>query len=241
MERQKYLSIIVLYFIAMSVFASSYKEKVYQAYVHNTMSQWKSAVDEMGKSPLTNNQTRLELLNYQYGYIGWCIGQKKNEEAKRHLELAEKHIEILERNNYKTADLQAYTAAFYGYKIGLNPIKASYLGPKSIWHVKKALEKEPTNALAHLQYGNIYFYMPAVFGGSIQTASEYYLKVEKHYDATPSLKENNWNYINLLTILANTYIALDNDAKAMEYYRKIIAFEPNCKWIQKEILSKIKK
>ncbi len=240
MERPKYISIIVLLCLFTSIYANTYQEKIYDSYITNNMLQWKTVVDEIEKKPALSNLQRLELLNYQYGYIGWCIGQKRTEEAKAYLQLAEKHIDILENRKYQIPTLHAYKAAFYGYKIGLNPVKATYLGPKSIWHVKKSLQDDENNIFAHLQYGNIYYYMPAIFGGSKETAKNYYLKVEKHYQTYPKFKIKNWNYINLLITLTNTYIALNQHERAMEYFTKIKTFEPNCVWIESEILPLIK-
>ncbi len=240
MERKKYISLVISFFITVSCLASTNQEKVYLAYVQNTMSEWKKVIDNLEKTPLTNNQTRLELLNYQYGYIAWCLGQKNYDEATVYLQRAEKHIDILDKKKYKPADLHAYKAAFYGYKIAITPFKASYLGPKSIWHVKKALQIEPDNMFALLQYGNIYYYMPAIFGGSKETASQYYLKVEKWYEKHPKQRSANWNYINLLVTLTNTYIALEQKAKATEYYNKILTAEPTSTWIQQDILPQLK-
>ena len=240
MERKKYISLLISLFITLSCLANSNQEKVYLAYVNNTMSEWKKIIDTMEKTSLANNQTRLELLNYQYGYIAWCLGQKKHDEATIYLRRAEKHIDALDNKKYKPADLHAYKAAFYGYKIAITPFKASYLGPKSIWHVKKALEIEPENMFALLQYGNIYYYMPVTFGGSKETASQYYLKVEKWYEKHPQQRIANWNYINVLVTLTNTYIALGKKDKATEYYNKIVTAEPTSSWIKQEIYPQLK-
>ena len=132
-----------------------------------------------------NNEQLLELVNYQYGYIGYCIGFKKRDEARRYLALAENNIEILEKRNYKLSDIHAYKCAFYGFKIGLNKLSAPVNGMKSLDHAKKALELDNENYFAWIQYGNIQFYMPAAFGGSKKEGIEYFLKAKQMLEKNP--------------------------------------------------------
>ena len=80
----------------------------------------------------------LELVNYQYGYIGYCLGFDKKDEARNIPECAQKNLNILENNKYYLSVINAYKSAFYGFRIGLNPITAPVNGLKSIDCAKTA-------------------------------------------------------------------------------------------------------
>ena len=49
-------------------------------------------IDKMKNVNNNNPDYLLELVNYQYGYVAWCIGNNKNDEAKKYLDQAEKNI-----------------------------------------------------------------------------------------------------------------------------------------------------
>ena len=89
----------------------------------------------------------LELVNYQYGYIGYCTGFDKKEEAKKYLELAQRNVEILENRKYNLSVINSYKAAFYGFRIGLNPISAPVNGFRSIDCAKMALKLDSVKLL----------------------------------------------------------------------------------------------
>jgi hypothetical protein len=101
MERQKYIVILILLIFSWVMSKASYKTEIYKAYISNNMNEWKKVMDRMNLETKRDNDFLLELLNYQYGYIGWCIGNKENEQAKKYLSLAEKNIEILEKQSFE--------------------------------------------------------------------------------------------------------------------------------------------
>ena len=88
--------------------------------------------DQAGKT----NENELELLNYEYGYIGWCIGNKKTAEARKYIDRGQQRIEKLMQKKFKVSMLHAYKSAFYGFEIGLNKAKAPFWGRKSIDEAK---------------------------------------------------------------------------------------------------------
>ena len=102
----------MLFVLATSVFASN-KEKIYQAYISDRMEQWKTGIDRLEEHKTKNADYLIELVNYQYGYIGYSLGANNKDEAKNYLNLAENNLEILEENNFNPALLNAYKAAFW--------------------------------------------------------------------------------------------------------------------------------
>ncbi len=213
---------------------------IYKAYINDDMELWKQVIDAMEKDSKKTNETYLELLNYQYGYISWCIKKDKDSMAEKYMEKGEKIIAILENQNYHLSELYSYKSAFIGFEIGISPYKAPFISSESLDHANKAVKLNPNkdDYNPYLQLGNIYFYMPKMFGGSKKRALTYYLGaldiMERKHQTV-----GNWNYLNLLAVISNAYIELENYEKAKEYCRKALDIEPNFKWVKNKIYPKV--
>ncbi|MDD3430822.1 MAG: hypothetical protein PHF38_02190 [Bacteroidales bacterium] len=231
MERTNYILIILLItFSGLFQLEASNREDILKAYQQGDMTQWKAVIDRMEKNRTTENETKLELLNYYYGYIGYTLGEKRHKEARTLINSAYVQLEALEKQNYKAAELKAYRAAFYGYEIALNKLKAPYLGPKSIAAAKEALDLDNNNPLALTQYGNIQTYMPSLMGGSKKEGLEYYQKAMHAYEQYPVRAQNDWNYLNLLITITMAHIRQQQDTEARACYQKLMKIAPEMSW-----------
>jgi tetratricopeptide (TPR) repeat protein len=205
------------------------------------MAKWKGVIDNMAAIENKNNDLLLELVNYQYGYIAWCIGKKKNDEAKKYLDLSEKNISILEKDTKNLSLVNSYKAAFYGYRLGLNKLLVPFIGIKSINCAKLAIDLDKENFFGYVQYANIQFYMPAVFGGSKKEALEYYLKAEKLMEKNMNEINENWNYLCLLIVIAQSYSYLDEFQSSISYFEKILKIEPGFGYVKNELYPEVLK
>lgn len=235
MEGKKNKLILLLLFISIRLAASDYRSEVYYAYVNNRMERWKSVIDRMESDVNRSSEQTLELVNYQYGYIGYCIGREKEDEAKKYFALANRNIEILEKRAYKLSLVNAYKSAFYGFRISFSKLSAPVNGPRSLDHAKKAIELDNQNYLAWVQYGNAEFYMPAAFGGSKKLALEYFQKAKVILEKNPSETKNDWNYLSLLTLIAQAHAAIGDYNAAKTAYEDILRKEPGFTYVRDEL------
>lgn len=244
MERKKYFIVIFGLVLALNGFSSN-REKIYEAYIRSDMQTWKAVIDQMQQESNGLPATLIELVNYQYGYIGWCIGESKTTEAKKYLDLAEKNLQSLEKQNYSPSAINAYKSAFYGFKIGISPIKAPIIGPQSVNHAKRSMELDKTNPMGFIQYGNSQYYMPAIFGGSKKEAVAYFENALKLMESDTLQIRKNWNYLSLLTLIAQSYEEMNELTKAGEFYKKILSTDPRFEYVKDklypEFLKKIQK
>lgn len=217
----------------------SYKSDIYSAYINNRMDLWKSVIERMDTIQNKNNELLLELLNYQYGYIGYCIGFDRKVEAKKYLSIALKNIQILEKKNCSLSVVNSYKAAFYGFRIGLNPISAPVNGYKSIDCARNALKIDPEFYFAYIQYGNMKFYMPSALGGSKKEALEYYLKAKDLLERDTGSVSGNWNYMSLLIVIGQTYTYLKDYTAAQKMYDNILKIEPGFLYIKDDLYPKL--
>ena len=211
------------------------KTEIYQSYINNRMDHWKNIIDHLEAEVNKSAEQLAELVNYQYGYIGYCLGFKKRDEAKRYLDLAEKNIALLEKKGYDKSMINAYKCAFYGFRIGLNRLSAPVNGLKSIEHAKSALELDRNNYFAYIQYGNIQFYMPPAFGGSKKVGIEYFLKAKELLESRRTNLANDWNYLSLLVIIGQSYTYINDFNSAKTTYENILKLEPGFLYVRDEL------
>jgi hypothetical protein len=220
---------------------SDYKTEVYNAYVNNRMDSWKEVIYKMEKLEGRPDELILELINYEYGYIGYCLTFDKTAEAKEIFSMANKNLILLEKKGYKPSDINAYKSAFYGFRITFSTLTAPVNGPKSYDYAKKAVELDQTSYLAWTIYGNAEFNMPAAFGGSKKLALEYFLRARTIMEKNKSGISNNWNYLYLLTLIAQTHDALGNSGAAREQYEEILRIEPGFVYVRDILLPEFKR
>jgi tetratricopeptide (TPR) repeat protein len=238
MERKKYLLILILLIINISFKEEThFKKIIYDAFVNDKMDKWREVINSMEKQQSNDTGYLLELISYQYGYTAWCLGNNKKEDAKIFLSLLENNLTKLERKEGKISAYHAFKAAAYGFKIGLSHWRAPFLGPKSMDHAEKALEKDSMCMQANLEMGNIWNHMPEIFGGSKEKALHYYLKALNIIENDdPQIRKNNWIYLNLLVLAGQTEKEIGNKQKALEYYKKTLEIEHGFIWVKNELL-----
>jgi tetratricopeptide (TPR) repeat protein len=209
--------------------------RIYNAYVRNDMKTWKHIIDSIQKMKKQSNELLLTLVNYQYGYIGWCMGTDNDKEAETYISLVENNLAVIEKNNYRLSMVYAYQSALYGYKIGLSPVKAPFYGPKSIKYAENSLQLDKDNYFALMQAGNIHYYMPRIFGGSVKEAISYFLRAKTAMEKNSTDIHDNWNYLHLLTLIAQAYTKAEEYQAAERYYDLILKIEPEFQWIKDEL------
>jgi tetratricopeptide (TPR) repeat protein len=240
MEGKKYILILSLALLSCCVLGQNNKS-IYNAYASGNMTKWKAAMDSVDALKQKKDKDVLDLINYQYGYIAWCIGSDKEDEAEKYLTKATLNLEKLELKKYNESMLYAYKAAFVGFEIGLANYKAPFMGMKSLEYAKKSVSIDISNALGYMQLGNIYFYMPKMFGGSKTEALAYYLKALTLMESNKEYKTNNWNYLNLLATIIHAYVELNKFEEAKKYCIKTLTIEPGFDWVKNNLYPKVLK
>ena len=235
MERSKHFIILISLVFCFTNLYAGYKADIYIAYINSDMKKWNKIIDEMYLQKDKSNAFKLELINYQYGYIAWCIGVEKDDAAEKYLALAEESLKTLERSSYMLSLVNSYKSAFYGYRIGLNKLKAPFIGRKSIECAKLAIKLDNKNPYGYIQYGNSQYYMPAILGGSKTVALEYFKKAEELMELEGDQIKEDWNYLSLLTMIAKAYNEIKNYEFANAYVQKILKVDPNFLWVKNEL------
>lgn len=239
----KALIVFSLLFISASVLAQNVGKKIYKCYVDKDMSTWRSVIDSLQKQKelgaLSVDETWM-LLDYQYGYLGWAVSEKKTmkRKAEVYLDVAEENLDELIEKQGASATSNAFNAAFVAYEISLNPIKAPFIGLKCMKYGETAVKQDSTNYFALIQYGNIMNYMPEAFGGSKDKALIYYKKAKDIMSREETLYKDNWLYMNLILTIADIYKNKKDFVSTKQYYQEALELEPDYEYV-KELLKSV--
>lgn len=234
------LIIILLAFFAISLKATT-KEDICHCYLNNRMPVWKYIIDQLKSQPEKSDELLLELVNYQYGYIGWCLTNNRKDEALVYLKLAEENVKLLEAKKFERAMIFAYKAAFYGYHIAISKFSAPFLGPKSSSCANQAIQLAPNQPFGYIQLGNVKFHSPSIMGGSKAEAISYYLKAKTMMEKNKDEIRGDWNYLSLLTTIAKAYESINDLSNAKLMYEEILKFEPGFIWVRDELYPQLLK
>jgi tetratricopeptide (TPR) repeat protein len=205
------------------------------------MPVWKNLIDQLNNQPQKNYDQLLELINYQYGYIGWCLENKRKDEASDYLKLAEANVKLLEAGKFGLSLVNAYKAAFYGYHIAINKFSAPFNGPKSSACANQAILLDPNQPFGYIQLGNAKFHAPSLMGGSKTEAIIYYLKARAMMEIKKEEIVGDWNYLSLLTTIAKAYESIGELSKAKLCYEEILKLEPGFTWVRDELYPQLLK
>lgn len=235
MERTKYrLTFILLGLFAISLQASI-KNDVYNAYLNNRMPVWKSIIDQLNSQPDKGNELVLELVKYQYGYIGWCLINNRKDEALVYLKLAEENVKLLEAKRFELSLVNGYKSAFYGCHIALSTFSAPFLGPKSSACANQAIQLDPNQPFGYIQLGNVKFHSPSLMGGSKTEAISYYQKARTIMERKGNEIHGDWNYLSLMVTIAKAYESMGKLSKAKLMFEEILKFDSGFIWVRDDL------
>lgn len=221
---KKLLFILICGCLFGRLLAQTTDADLYADYLSGNVERWREAIAE----PIEASEAAaLRRLNYEYGYIGYCVSVEKMDEALRVLNLAKKHAEQLKTE----AMANLYRSAFAAFELKITKSNYIKLGMRSVKYANLAFEQAPKNPYVLALKGNTDFYRPTFAGGSKTRAIEYYEEAVRQFE-TQKLTKNNWNYIAALLNLAQAYEKTDNQPKAKQIYQKIKRLAPDFNYLK---------
>lgn len=247
MERKKHLLtsallavILLLTFIPVVPVkgsSSGYKSRIYNFYINGNMAGWEGVVREMelylkqapGAALIKN-----ELLGYYYGLAGYHISQKEKKSASAYVAKGESIIAELLAKESGNANATAYQAAFLGFRIGINNLRAMTLGMKSADLSKAAYLKDSLDPQVVTERANVLYYSPSFAGGDKQEAMRLYQKAVLLLERG-NMTKGNWFYLSLLTNIARLLEESGDLMQAEALYKKILQTEPGYRWVRDEL------
>lgn len=229
----KFFLTLLLFTIVPEIYSETpFKRSLYNSFINREMYKWGSIIHTLdtGKN-ISSVDQKLEVINYYYGYIGYLIGKKQNDIAGSMIVKGEKLIHQVLVTSPKNATAIAFKGSFLGFRMGMNKLKSFGLYRESYADINRAYAIDQKNVQALIDKGNILYYSPVILGGDKEEALKYYIKgsriLEKNGDT-----DQNWVYLNLLTVIAMAYEKTGQPDLSRQICEKLLRKEPNYRWIK---------
>ena len=207
-----------------------------QSFKSGDMSDWVKVIEELQVDYKRSKSisSLFELVHAQYGYIGYLLGIKNTKKARQVLSEAEGNIEQLLKVNLRNADALALKGALVAYHISLSPIRAPFLGPRSMGLIDESLSINPNSPQALIEKGNAAHYAPSMFGGDPVVAVKYYTKAIAALEKQNS-NQQTWLFLNTKAQLALAFEKAKQFDNANKTYLEILRIAPDLKWVRDEL------
>jgi tetratricopeptide (TPR) repeat protein len=208
-----------------------YQCAFYESYRAGNMTPWPGLIAEMERVKSTDLVWQTEMVKAMYGLVGYEIGAKRKDRARIYVEKADQYLEKLLSSHPNNACLHSLSGAFYGYKIALAFYKAPFLGPKSLSHIERSIELDPTEPMGYIEKGNSLMYRPAVFGGDKMEALTFYRKALKLMD-TRNTPKCDWQKMLLRAFILKGLYETNQNAEATKFLNEMKRDYGSMEWIR---------
>lgn len=217
-------------------------EMIYQAFISEEMHLWEKAILILENMYKKSNDFEIlyDLTLARYGYIGFSLGTGNNEEARRHISLAEESLEELGKFPKYESSSFALQAAMFAYRISMAPWRAVFWGRRSMNLINMAIDNDPANPSAWIEHGNAMYYAPSALGGSKDEAVISYSRAATLLEGA-MMDNQRWLYLNTLVGLGRSYNETGNRSMARLTFLKALEFEPEFKWVKDKLLPELMK
>ena len=221
---------------------ADFRCQLYSYYVSSDMQGWLQTLSVMEQqlARTKNDSLALEVIRTQYGFVAWALGNDQKSSAAPILDKALSSLNRYIEQHPKDAEALALKSSLLGFKIALNPLKAAFIGPKTVEIIDAAMAMAPKNPWVMLEKANAEQYTPKLFGGDPTYALSLYRSCLDIL-AKQRPQQCSWSYLNLYINLAFCYTKLKQYNNAMATYNKLLAIAPNFKWVKEELIPNLKR
>lgn len=208
-----------------------YQCAFYESYRAGNMAPWPGLIAEMERVKSTDLEWQTEMVKAMYGLVGYQIGAKHKDLAKVYVTKADIYLESLFNAHPNSARLHSLSGAIYGYKIALAFYKAPFLGPKSMYHIEKAIELDPAEPMGYIEKGNSLMYRPAAFGGDKMEGLTFYRKALNLMESRNTQKCD-WQKMLLRAFILKGLYETNQNATAKDFLNEMKKEYGAMDWIQ---------
>jgi len=240
MERKKNITVFFIVLLTgmllNPVTGQNHDELFFECYTTTNMEPWRKTMEQMAAQREPGNYDQLfEVVLAWYGYIGYCLGNDKEDEAKKYLKTGWVLLEELAEMPEADAAPHSLKSGFYGFEMALARYKAMVFGPRSLSTLNTAAAIDSTNIHYLVEKGNQLYYVPSIFGGDKEVALHHYKHAVELMEAGTKYHQNHWFYLNTLVTLGFSYQSLEQIENARQTYLRIQQIAPRFKWFNEDV------
>jgi hypothetical protein len=217
--RRSLLSLLIL-LISPALPADSW----YDWFVTGDLAAWSNAL----KTPLPAHPSLSQLtdrLAAEFGGAGLALEKGNPSLAQKILDTAQGHLSQLETLAPDSAEFLAFSAALGGLQIRLTPWTAPFAG-KKVWdNAHLAVQRDPQLILAWADSGDIDYYTPSFFGGSVKQALFCWNQALSLAQSSSSVQPT-WLPLYVRTSILQAELKQGQTVRAQETWKDLLAAEP---------------
>ena len=169
---------------------------------------------------------------------GIYLGAKKNDEAKKALEEADRLLDLANAKT-PTAEALALHSSVLGQMIGAsgNPLSGMTLGPKASGYLDRAKEMAPKNPRVWLISGMSAMFTPKMFGGGTDKAEKDFKKaVDLFATDNPKAPAPSWGRADVYIWLGQALQKEEKKDEARAAYQKALELQPGNQWVTRVLI-----
>lgn len=195
---------------------------------------------------VTQDKSMAKYAHYYVAYADYRLAtyfsqNNGNDEAKEYIDDAIQHLEKAIQQDKKFAEALALLSSCYGQKVGLNPMFAMSLGPKSGQMIETARKLASENPRVVMLYGLGKYFTPAMFGGSKEVA------LQSMHDAVELFKKwqtddelaPDWGGEEVYAWIGQLYLEKDDRKQAKKAFETALEINPEYSWVKYQLLPQV--
>ncbi len=253
MNKSQSISILVLSFIVLAMLPSRGVAQDAASLILEAKQVLEESQNANDMTGLMKSRTMFEratadeqheaLAYYYMGLADYRMASMKPEK-KHQLKYINQGIDALEKAikiDENMTEGYALLGSIMGWKSGLKPMQAMFLGPKSTNMVAKAKEMEPDNPRVTMIAAISDYNTPKMFGGDPERAKEGFKKAatlfEREEVADPLMPA--WGHEETYAWLGQALVADGAIEEARAAYEKALEINPEYGWVKFMLLPKL--
>lgn len=191
----------------------------------------------------TSNEERAALAHYYAALASYRLAstQQKKGEMIKHLDYSIEHLEKAIEIDDQFTEGYALLGSALGWKSGLKPMQAMFLGPKATKMVATAKGMEPDNPRVLLVAAVSDYNTPKMFGGDQERAMEGFQQAirvfEKEQVLDPMMPS--WGHDETYAWIGQAYMAKGAEVQARAAFEKALEINPDYGWVKHVLLPKL--
>lgn len=215
-------------------------EMEYSAYLRNSKSLWKTAVQKRKEEyeSSNSNQDLFRLASAQQGLLNVTMTDQDEELFDDHVDDTKDNMKKLIDNDFKVAESKALLSSVYGYEMAYSSWKGMFLGSKSSSAIARAIELNDQSPLVWQVQGSSKLFTPSMFGGDKTEALNAFKKSVELYEKNGDT-DFNWRYLDALAWLGQAYKANGDVKNAQATFEKALTIEPEFGWVKNSLLPQL--
>lgn len=204
--------------------------RLQQLYVEGSQEKWPVVISQMASKINADDPLRLVLASARYGYIGMLLGQKRKAEAKVAVEILAKELEALQKTHPTNTQVMSMRAGMVGYRIGISPLKAPFLGPEFGRLIDAAAALDPNCPYVLAEQANSLYFRPAMFGGDKKEALAQWKRASGVFGKQG--QACNWYAVHVRVMMVKGYEAVGDEATAKQLKAALKKEFPEMGWLR---------